>query len=278
MNAYRIWAAALVVVALTAIAGCPTTGDGDGGGGGSGGGGQTTTLTDAQQADIDSVAAQLQSLAAAINAFIGLTDPDLAISSLPVIRTSGSCPQVLVVSGATDAVIGFDFKDGCENAATGGVTVSGQAQIGVTRATSTLEIDFKRLVIDGKSVDGTFTVTLTRDSGGVSLVGEITEAISTDTVGTVTGTITIDIRSTGQITIESAEVTLDDGTTQRSVTLDDLVIDPTGNGSFVSEGGTATFQSGATTLVVSFQSTTPQSGVVSVSVGGATAQHTLAGF
>ena len=218
MNAYRIWAAALVVVALTALAGCPTTGDGGGGGGG---GGQTTTLTDAQKADIDSVAAQLHSLAAAINTFIGMTDPSLTISSLPTIDITGSCPQVSVLSTATQAVIGFDFKDGCQNAATGGVTVSGQVEIGVTRATATLVVDFKRFVIDGKSVDGIFTVTSTRDSGGVRLVGDITEAISTDTVGAVTGTITIDIRSSGQITIESAEVTLDDGTTQRSVTLDD---------------------------------------------------------
>lgn len=274
MNAYRISAAAIVITAMTVVAGCPTT---DGGSGGSGGGGQTTTLTDEQQADIDSVAAQLQALAAATNSFIGLTDSSLTITSLPTIDITGSCPQVSVLSTATQAVIGFDFKDGCSNAATGGVTISGQVEIAVTRSTSILEVDFKRFVIDGKSVDGTFTVTLTRDSGGVKLVGDITEALSTVTVGTVTGTITIDIRSSGQITIESALVTLDDGTTQRSVTLADLVIDPTANGNFVPESGTATFQSGTSTLVVTFQSSTPQTGVVSVSVGGATAQHTLPG-
>ena len=83
----------------------------------------------------------------------------------------------------------------------------------------------------------------------------------------------MEVNTSGLITITTANLTFNDGTSSQAAAISDVVIDPAGNGNFVPHSGTATFsitEDGSTTaLAVEFTSTTPNDGGVDVTVDSA---------
>jgi len=265
--------ALVIVLGLSVIlGGCPPV-DPDGG--------QTTELTEAQQAAIDSVTAQLHAMIQALSTVGSLNDDRVGLGGLSLIGLYGTCPQVSWVATAQTAVMTFNFGTaGCSSDATGGLTVAGRVDLNVTRATDTAAITFAEMTIDGVGVSGTASLTVTGTVPNLTLTGTVD--IEVDGVGAMAGNVTVELSDDG-ITIPTGSLTLDDGTDTFTVTLDDVVIQPQGDGNLIPNDGTATFgvpgDSGTVTLVITFTADSPTDGVVEVSAGGAGAiEYTLPGF
>jgi hypothetical protein len=232
-------------------------------------------LTIEQQNAVQFVAQQLSAFGAVLGIDASLTSSQLNLDSIQSLGVFGTCPTVSFAAGSDTALIEFNFGTGCSSSATGGQTVSGAADIDVDRGTRSAAVTFQNLAIGGHSITGTLAVTVTAATGGgVRLEGTVD--VTTADIGHVTGSVTATITTGGVITISTGSLTVASGATSYAVTLANLVIDPVGNGNFVPEGGTATFSvphegAGPDTLVVTFTSQSPSTGVVRVQVGSAAA-------
>ena len=107
-----------------------------------------------------------------------------------------------------------------------------------------------------------------------------TETVEISGVGSITGSLTVKIASSGLITITTANLTFNDGSTSQAVALADVASDPVGNANFVPQSGTASFSvsegDATTTLVVTFNASTPTDGGVDVAFGTTgSASHTI---
>lgn len=240
------------------------------------GGNTPPTLTAAQQAVINTVTEQLTAAAAIFSTSGALANAQLDLDSMSAIGAFGTCPAVAFVASSETATAQFDFGSGCSVPTTGGHTISGAVTLTIARGSRSATLNFNQLTIDGNAITGTMNVTVQAISGGVRLTG--TCNLATATVGTINGSITIELTTNGLVTIGAGSVTVSDGSTAHSVTLANLVLDPVNNGNFVPEAGTATFQvpdggSGAATLtaVVTFDAQSPQDGTVQVKLGNAPA-------
>lgn len=272
MNTRRISLVTFAIAAALTLGGCPQPG----------GDGDTlppVTLSTAQSAAIDSVARQLSAFGSLLGTSSELANPRLTVDSLPQLDVFGECPRVSLVASDESAVIAFNFGDeGCSSDQTGGKTVTGGLDIRITRATGEATLTLLNLTIDGVSMTGIMQLTLTRSGTTVTLAGQITETIEIENVGSVSGSITLQVTAGGLITITTANLTFNDGTAAQAVTLNELVIDPLANGNFVPQSGTAAFSitegDSTTALLVTFKSTTPSDGEVDVTVNNTGAATT----
>ncbi|MBU0639983.1 MAG: hypothetical protein KKB50_14035 [Planctomycetes bacterium] len=270
MQRSRIKALMVVMVAVGIIGGCPTTPDPGGGGGG------TTALTDTQKAAVNAVFQQFEALAASFASFVPLVDDRLDIATLSGLNGLGTtCPAISYVAVNDTPLINFNFgyppPASCSADGTAGLTFTGGTDIRPNKTSGATTIEYLNLTIAGKAVTGKLALTLARDASGITLTGQIDEAITTDGTGSVTGSLTIQIATDGQITVTTGALTLNDGTTSYDVTLSNVVIDPVGNASFVPESGTVTLDMGGTAVAITFGAQSPTDGGVEVSVAGGTA-------
>jgi hypothetical protein len=272
MNTRRNSLITLAIAAALTLGGCPQPG----------GNGNTlppVTLSTAQSAAIDSVARQLTAFGSLLATSSELADARLTVGSLPQLDVFGECPRVAIVASDDSAAIAFNFgDDGCSSDQTGGKTVTGGLDIRITRASGETTVTLLNLNIDGVAMTGAMQFTLTRSGTTVTLAGQITETVEIENVGSVSGSITLQVTTGGVITITTANLTLNDGTSAQAVTLDGLVIDPASNGNFVPQSGTASFSitegDSTTALLVTFKSTTPSDGEVDVTVNSTGAATT----
>ena len=243
----------------------------------------TVTLTASQSAAVDSAAAQLTAFASLLGTFSELASSQMSLDSLPTIDVLGECPRIPIATSGTSALIIFNFAEGCSSSQTGGKTVSGKLDVGITDISGTAgetTLTSLDLMIDGQAVSGALQFPLTRDGDTVTLAGQITETVEIAGVGSVTGSLTVRITAGGRISITTANLTFNDGSTSQAVALADVAIDPAGNSSFIPESGTASFSlsegDATTTLVITFNANTPTDGSVDVAVGTTgNASHTI---
>ena len=273
MSLRRISLVTLAIMTAVGLGGCPQPGD-------TNPPPPTVTLTAAQSAAVDSLAAQLTAFASMLGTYGELASSRLAVDSLPAFDLFGDCPRISLLTTGTEAAIAFNFAEGCTSSKTGGQTVSGALDIRITRTTGETIITSLDLAIDGQTISGALQFTLTRDGDTVALAGQITETVEISGVGSITGSLTVKIAAGGLITITTANLTFNDGSTSQAVALADVVIDPVGNANFVPQSGTASFSvsegDATTTLVVTFNASTPTDGGVDVAVGTTgSASHTI---
>ncbi len=276
MGLRRISLVTLVIMTAAGLGGCPQPGD-------TNPPPTTVTLTAAQSQSVDSVAAEMTAFASLLGTFSELASSQMSLDSLPTLDVLGDCPRIPIATNGTSALIIFNFAEGCTSGRTGGKMVSGKLDIGITDimgSAGETTITSLDLTIDGQAISGVLQFALTRDGDTITLEGQITETVENAGAGSVTGSLTVQIASGGRITITTANLTFNDGSTSQSVTLTDVVIDPVGNGNFVPQSGTASFSlsegDATTTLVVTFNANTPTDGSVDVAVGTTgSASHTI---
>jgi hypothetical protein len=229
-------------------------------------------LTETQATAVDFVVNQLAAAGAAWGTFASLSDARLDPNTMGFYNTYGTCPIVTFIA-ADSAAIQFDFGTGCSSTATGGMTISGSANVSLVRATRAVTVTFQNLTIATNSLTGTLTATLQRVTNGAALNGQCN--LTTANIRTVSGQITVQFTTDGLITIPSATVTFTHGTVTQDVTLSNAVLDPINNHNFLPEAGTATFAmpaeggSGTVLIVVTFGASTPVDGTVQVKIGAA---------
>lgn len=261
---------ASTVVALTT---CGCRGRGDNGGDGGNGGTDPGDLTAEQQAAIDAVAGQIDATAKAIagvvDGFVGL---DVTGDG-----TYGECPVVTTVVDGGIITATLEFADGCVNNYYGTVPVSGSITLNYNTGTRNLAISYVDFTVDGRSVSGSFILQLTRgEDGGRVLEGSID--ITTSGLGSAVGTVGIQFNlSADTINIVNAHLTLSEtGGDVYAVSVSNVLMRPIANGNFVPESGTVTFEipntgpgSETITVVITYKGTTPDDGIVDVTIGSA---------
>jgi hypothetical protein len=262
------YSAGLLIVSLClSLSGCTPTGNNAGGG--------TEQLTQARKDAVALVSEQLSTAAAALGTCSSLTDSQLDLNTIAQTGVFGTCPEISFNASAASASIIFDFGDaGCSGPATGNQTVSGSLGLTITRGARQAVIESEQLTIAGKTVSGRLDVVLSSDSGSVTLTGAGT--IATAGVGSVSGDFTLVIGADGTLTLDTANLNVTDGTQSLAAELEGLVSDPVGNGNFIPESGTATFDipnegpgPATVTIVVTFTADTPVNGTVNVKIGDA---------
>ncbi len=258
------------IVSLTfATLGCRGR-QGDGGGDGNG----TTELTAEQQAAVDAVVEQLEATAKAVG---GLVDSFSGLDADGDV-TAGECPVVTASFGEGVTNVTVDFGEtGCTSDYYDNDTVSGSVALTLDRIARTVGVVFNNLSVDGATTSGTADFTLTRDGDRRTLAGTID--IATSGVGSVVGTLSVRIDvSALTIAVDEADLTVFDESTgdTYSVDVDGIVIDPLGNGNFIPESGTVTFEipndgpgPETITIVIEFDANSPVDGTVAVTVGEA---------
>lgn len=259
---FRKPALASVLVTLT-VCGCR----------GDGGGTVPDDLTPQQQAAINAVVVRVEATARAI---AGIVD---GFAGLDVTgdETHGTCPVVATVVSGGVITATLDFADGCVNPYYGDVPAGGAITLNFNVATRNLAISYDEFTVDSRTVSGAFILQLTRaEDGGRVLDGDID--ITTTGVGSSVGTASIQFNLlTDTVHIVSADLTLSEiGGDAYAVSVAGLLMRPIANGNFVPESGTITFGIPNTgpgpatiTIVITFKGTTPDDGIVDVTIGTA---------
>jgi hypothetical protein len=174
----------------------------------------------------------------------------------------------------------LDFGGGCTPVMYPDVTVTGSIGGTVTFGPFSINLTLDSFSVGGDTIDGEVELAFVKEEGSVGFTGDMDLSTS----------------SGGSVTLESVQWTLDaatgvvilsgtgigeeaDGDVYQ-IELAEVVIDGQGNGNFIPESGVATvtlpnedqiFGPDSTTMKVTFTSETPTTGVVLVSVNGATA-------
>ncbi len=179
-----------------------------------------------------------------------------------VTSLAGSCAKV-TVTGA-EVTVAFGSPPGCT--LSNGDTVSGTVAVAVSEAggTTTLALTLTSVVIDGSSLAGTASFAT---SSGSSFQVTLDVTAGSDTY---TGDLTVAGES-GSFTVSGTAKETVSGATS-SYTLDDVVITP---GHCYASAGSVTVVKGASTETITFESTTPTTGVAELTVGKHTVPFTL---
>ncbi|MEK6798259.1 MAG: hypothetical protein AABZ12_04785 [Planctomycetota bacterium] len=234
------------------------------------GGATDVVLTEEQQAAVDAVVAQVEAAAKAVagvaESFDGLdADSDLS---------GGTCPTVTAVRGDGATTVTVDFPEGCTNEYYGDAPVSGSVTLVLQLVSRAVSVAFNDFTTDEGTVAGTLALQLTGDASPRTLSGDVD--ITTSGVGSAVGTLEIQFDLVaGTITIVNGDLTLtDEASLSYSVDIDGLLMAPLENGNFIPQAGTITFEipnSGpgpaTTTIVITFDETSPENGTVAVAVG-----------
>lgn len=230
-------------------------------------------LTAEQQLAVDAVVEQIEATALAVAGVVdGFASLDITSGG-----TYGECPVVTAAIDGGVITATLAFPEGCTNTYYGDVPVSGSIFLNFNVATRNLAITYDNFTVDGQTVTGSFILQLTRgDDDGRILEGEID--LTTTGVGSAVGSATIQFNLISDtINIVSADLTIS-GTDGDAyfVDVDNLLMRPIANGNFIPESGTVTFGIPNTgpgpetiTIVITYKGTTPENGVVDVTVGSA---------
>lgn len=195
----------------------------------------------------------------------------------------GTCPEVTWVTSINGAgTITIEYgDDGCNAAATGAATVSGRLDITSLISSGAWRVQPRRVVIDGRALDGALTLTEQattadpNDANDIAL-GESTRTWSAEVnfehvdLGDFRGTVVLAQRADGQFTLSGTDVRIDDDDTLETwlVTFDGVKIDPLAEDNFIPLGGALSFRDDAlVTILVEFTARSAERGIVRVTVG-----------
>lgn len=220
----------------------------------------------------------LASFGAVMNAFGAVSDPlvnfdalgnagDLTNSSDP-----NPCPAGFWVGSSGVVTFELDFGAGCSVPETNGETISGKILMTYTRSTNTGVVSFQNFVVNGRAITGGMTLVITGGglTGQIAFSGSANVSSGGDRTvsGNVSGTITV----ARVITLNATDASIVIGSSTRTVDLAGVQIDGNSEPNFAPRAGSATIDgAGLTSSTVTFAADTPDTGVVSVSVGGGAA-------
>jgi hypothetical protein len=185
-----------------------------------------------------------------------------------------TCPTVEVTMGETSTTVVLNYGEGCAPVLFPDSQFSGSASGVVSEAMRTAGLTFDNLAVDGTEFDGAAVASFTRQDDRITL--EMDLGLSITGVGNVTGTANVEIDlATGVITIRSGDLIVTDADgTMIEAAVDDVVVDPAGNESFVPESGAAVIVFESTgegepppTVNVQFTANSPAGGTVQVNIG-----------
>ena len=264
----RFWVAALIALGA-AGASSAACGHHAGGTGGqtttsSGAGGDQATPDEADAAnaggDSSSSLGQLLSVADAIFSFDPTIDPTKsAAQNAAAIQANATAALAgcgTVTLNGTTITVSFGSPPGCKLES--GVAVSGTVIVGVSTAgsTVTLSLTLQNLVAGGKSIAGTASFATTNGTT-FALTANLTSGTATDTVSlTVTG-------STSAFTIDGTSTAIQ-GTSTTSYTFKGVVWQP---GQCYPQAGSIQVVKGKTSITLTFSSSTPATGQITVTAG-----------
>jgi len=270
----------LAIATVALVGGCPTTPNTDG------------TDTDTSQlsaAEADAVIASLSSAetfvstTAAATSTTNIEDVDQQAQSsatVPVTTNSdgdvvfGNCPQVTInadSSTATSSTIGVDFGDGCNPAGNASFACAGTAMGTISVLTRSLSLSFDDFTCGMATISGEVDLDYERGTDTVQLSGswdlrytaEGTD-VTTDGAGTVSYSPEDDAA-----TVNTFTGTITDGTTDYAATLTNVQVSYTTNQNFIPFAGEAGLSGDdIRTLNVRFNSETPTTHVVEISING----------
>lgn len=246
--------------------------------GGNGGG----TLTADEQAAVNAVVKQLDSSAKALGtvatSFTGLD----ASGNV----TAGQCPVVNAQLASGVLTVSADFGTTPCTSNYYSSTVSGSASLTLNTVSKSLDVVFNDLDIGGDTTSGSGNWTLVRNGTKRTLTGSVD--LNTTNVGSASGNLDVQVDVTAlTLKITQSNLLITDSTgASYSVSIDELVVDPLQSGNFVPNGGTVSFEIPNTSpppanssVVITFTSSSPNTGVVAVSIDGAQAvNYKLPGF
>jgi hypothetical protein len=226
----------------------------------------------------DLVELELEAYARGLASFMDGLDPKADVDEGEM-AIYGSCPMATAGGGENGVVIILNYGDECTNDRYGSAKLSGTATVTVLgQIWGAVVPDF---TIDGTTIVGGANCNRLADrEAGATLQGNITFTSEGIGQGLGPATVSFDL-DTSVITISEAEITLKNttgvtdtpDTIRYDVIFDNVVIDPVGNGNFTPQSGNVSFvgPGDSGTIVVTYSSESPDSGVVEVTVGDAEA-------
>lgn len=235
-------------------------------------GGSNLVIADSQKPPINSVVAALEDLGGVFAGMSVIASPNVDFGNLPqgIVLTSlnSTCPESFAIGNDTPIIISFSFgAGGCSSERTDDKTFQGDMALTLDRPTSTATLSFTSFSIAGVAVSGTASVMVSGNAtNGVQLQGNFNLTIGSTVFS---GPITAVVRTGGQITLNSAGLTVNDGSGALLIVLDDVVINAIANNAFVPSSGSATFSAGSDSITVTFTGNTPINGEVQVTINGA---------
>lgn len=277
-------------VAISQLAGCPTTPTpGSNGGSGSGGGSTAdNTLTDSEKAAVEDALTAAEALTNATTVSQSSTATSEQAQNAQLLPGGsgsiqfGNCPVVTaavsnVLTGQGQFDLTLDFGTGCSPLGDEDYTVSGSFSGSLSNADNSLNMDFNELTITENqftnSLDGTLGGTYQRDPNSVEINGQWDLTYQDNfNLGTLivmgSGTARYD-RTDLSTNIVTYNGTLSDGNISFSVTMTGIKVSFAQNGNFIPMGGTITISgSDIRTINITFTEDTPQTGEVIVSIDG----------
>lgn len=233
---------------------------------------------------------QQQAVDAALVAFQGLLDTnEAAIASTAENNTAprskltqgaqlvfGTCPMVTLAmseSDAPQALVTADFGNGCEVSGLDGLMCSGSASGTLGSAPNTLALSFESFGCDDRTVTGSSTQTWSRGAGDIVFDGMWNLSIAQPDAPLVTlnggGTLTFDA-SAGQSTITDFSGTFTRGAMSWNLSTSSLAVSYVDNANLIPSSGSLTIEGTQVgTIVVTFSSESPSTGIVQISVDDA---------
>jgi len=221
-------------------------------------------LTDDQQESVETTVATVQDLASVMAVLLYAAAGEGVDDGIG----GSDCPVFSLDNGQ----LVLDYGEGCTPALYPESTFSGSVsgELNVSERTATLTFD--DFAIDGDSVDGTVTLSYTRDNGISTIEAEVDLAFDDGrSEVTTTGELTVVIdESTGEITITYGDLVIADQSGSDAVILENVHSDVASNGNFLPDAGTATITweepPPPVTMVITFTDQTPVTGTVLISV------------
>lgn len=271
----------LASVGLCFLASCITGGPGDNV---NENGTEEPSLSEAQKTAVDTVVAQVVALGEALASFVAVENLDLGDQPGEPGEPIGECPAVSFdIEQFPAFIITLDYADGCESTLYPGKTVGGAVIITTQFESQDLTLTFNDFAVDERVTTG--TAALSAQDAEQDVVWTVELDLAASGVGSAEGAITMrfDVQrpEEGETTVgifiddgELALTDLDDETL--AVTLAGLVMQPTENGTFMPEAGTASFELPSEgpmpvqlTVTIAFTEQSPVDGTVQVTVGEA---------
>lgn len=261
MKTFTICTGAILLTLIVLPAGCPQQATNNSN--------SSTQVSASEAAAIGAAINSIESLTGSLN-----TTQDAAGGDSQSARTTSACPEATFTASNTDGLAlnaTLDFGDGCDVLGSPDYSCSGSVAGTFTQSTNSLFAQFGALTCNGHTIEGTLTVGFNATTDSIGFTGDW-NIIYGDADGDVTtignGDATYD-RTAATTTFSTFEGEITTGGATYGVGATNVVTSLSNNGNFVPQAGAVTL-TGPTfdSVVVHFDSTSPATGAVQVSVNG----------
>lgn len=234
-------------------------------------------LTAAERAAIDSVNEGCGAIGQATHTTQNASGGGASGQMTPADATSwGTCPVVTTSVSTTGGLalsinMNFGTAPGCTIPGYESYVWSGSASGSFSTITQNIQLTFNNVTCNQDSLNGTVAAQFTIDNLAIGLTGDfdLTWISGTDNVGLVGSGVCNYSRTTYTTTVSSFNGTLIDPAGTYQATLTGVAVSYLTNGNLIPSAGTATVSSpGIRNLTVKFDSTSPGTGEVQVSING----------